>query len=469
MSSARRYGVMVVLAALVSAGCFDKPDVSTYYCVTSDNCPAGYYCADSNKPGGCRKLPEGPLDAGAVDVVALDSGAIPDGSAGEAVLGPLDSAEDRVPLAPETGDVRPGFDASALDATADAPLPPSDTADASMLDTTAEAGAAFGGAGGSGGGGAAGGAVGSGGLTGTGGAVATCGNRDCSSSADNNCNGQADNQEAPCKSCVLGSTQSCNTGGLGLCATGTQTCQLAADHQSVGYGPCQQTTAARARDCTSSADNDCNGQADDLETTYCQCSTASSPKSCSTGLSGICQAGSQACVVAADKTTSAWGACTQLKAKGVETCANPGSDDDCDGTVDNVPTKSCNIGTGLGACANGGYTACSAGAEICVPLVDFLGNTTVWHTSTAPNGSWDWDCDGAITKQYPDTMPTPPTCTGLDVASCASQPSVEYALSSPIPCGGTGDTGSSNCIWASYIPGCIPKTGQTAGSQQGCR
>ncbi len=481
-----RYGIAATLA-VVSAGCFSKPDVSTYYCVTNDNCPTGYYCADSSKAGGCRKLTEGGLDGSAFDVVAVDHGMSSDGAGNEATTGQLDgawdgSAPERAPVSPEAAEAGVGVDGPLADVPTDVPLPPSDSADTSLLDTSSEAASSRGGAGGnvgSGGmaatggvtgtGGGAGGVVGTGGVPGTGGSTVTCGNRDCTSSADNNCNGIADNQESPCKVCVVDNSQSCTTGGLGICAVGTQTCQLASDHQSVGYGTCQQTTPARARDCTSSADNDCNGQADDLETTYCQCSGASSPRSCSTGLLGICQAGTQACVVATNKSTSAWGTCTQLKAKGTETCANPGADDDCDGTVDNVPTKTCNVGNGIGACANAGYTDCSAGAEICIPLVDNLGNASVWHTSPAPNGSWDWDCDGTITKQYPDATPPPPTCSGLDVAACNAVPNLYYALDGAIPCGGTGATGTSYCFWASYIPACTNKTGQSAGNQQGCR
>ena len=331
------------------------------------------------------------------------------------------------------------------------------------------AGAGSGGTGAAGNGGAGVGPGGTGGGGAIGGAAGSCGSRDCTSVKDNDCNGVPDNQDATCTTCVVGGSLACSTGALGLCATGLETCQLAADHKSVAWGPCVQSVAKGARDCTSSNDNDCNGQADNTESTFCQCSTVNSPRACSTGLNGICQAGSQLCVVSSDKTTSAWGACTQLKAKGTETCANPGTDDDCDGVVDNVPVGPCNVGTGLGACANGGHTACSGTTQVCNAAVSGIGDATIWHTNgPAPNGSWDWDCDGVVTKQYPDSVPTGPTCTGLAMSVCGTQPQVSYALN-PFACGDLGDVGSLYCIWASYIPGCTNKSGQSSGYQQGCR
>ncbi len=224
-----------------------------------------------------------------------------------------------------------------------------------------------------------------------------------------------------------------------------------------------------ARDCTSSNDNDCNGLPDDTETDFCKCSINNSPRSCSTGLLGICMAGSQACILTGDKTGSGWGPCTQLKAKGTETCANPGTDDDCDGVTDNVPVTPCNVGSGLGACANGGYTACSGTTQVCNAAVAAIGDATMWHTNgPAPNGSWDWDCDGVVTKQYPDTSPSPPNCTALSMSDCPNQPILYYALS-PFACGDMGDIGSLYCYWLSVASACENKSGQSTGFQQGCR
>jgi hypothetical protein len=289
--------------------------------------------------------------------------------------------------------------------------------------------------------GAGGSATGSGGTGGTSGSGGTGGNGGA---------GQAGAGAGGTGGGASGSGGATGTGG----AAGSTTCGAA-------KGP---------RDCTSSNDNDCNGKPDDTETTFCQCSLNSSPRACSTGLSGICMAGTQVCVVSTDKTTSAWGACTQLKAKGTETCANPGTDDDCDGVLDNVPTSVCNVGSGMGACLNGGHTACNGSTQVCNPAVSAIGDSTstAWHTNSAPNGSWDWNCDGVVTKEYPDQAPASPTCSGVSMSACSAVPQLSYALN-PFACGDLGDIGTLSCYWLAAIPGCTNKSGQSTGYQQGCR
>jgi len=53
MTRTRLRWLPVVL--MCSAGCFKGADVSKIFCATDDNCPNGYTCADSTKPGGCVK------------------------------------------------------------------------------------------------------------------------------------------------------------------------------------------------------------------------------------------------------------------------------------------------------------------------------------------------------------------------------------------------------------------------------
>ena len=215
-----------------------------------------------------------------------------------------------------------------------------------------------------------------------------------------------------------------------------------------------------ARDCTSSRDNDCNGKADNTELDLCRCPVGDAPRSCITGLSGICAAGSQPCVLSDDKSASDWATtCTPLTPKGTETCANPGTDDDCDGTVDNIPVTSCNIGSGIGACANGGITTCNGTTQVCSPGVPGIGDATAWHDSPTPNGSWDWDCDGVVTEQYPAM--SPPI---LDCTSCQNTTSIAYAESSPA-CGGSGVVYATGCLNYSF---CIQET-ETWSDVQSCR
>jgi hypothetical protein len=220
------------------------------------------------------------------------------------------------------------------------------------------------------------------------------------------------------------------------------------------------------RDCTSSSDNDCNGKADNTELDYCRCPAGGSPRPCTTGLSGICSAGSQPCVLSSDKSSSDWGTtCTLLTPKGTETCANLGTDDDCDGTVDNIAVSSCNVGTGLGACANGGTTTCSGTTQVCSPAVSGIGGAMSWHDSSAPNGSWDWDCDGTVTKYYPDAPPSTPNCSGLGQSDCKADTS-QYRAYSNIACGALGTVYTRWCEWWGTSCG---ENGDETPSIQTCR
>lgn len=79
-----------------------------------------------------------------------------------------------------------------------------------------------------------------------------------------------------------------------------------------------------------------------------------------------------------------------------------GLDDDCDGETDEglawsgiALGKSCSVGKG--ACAAGGTVLCVAGVAVCNAKAGKPGG---WSSSPAGNGSWDWDCDGKVSKRY---------------------------------------------------------------------
>ena len=93
--------------------------------------------------------------------------------------------------------------------------------------------------------------------------------RDCSSTIDNDCSGQADQGENAC-SCPGGVPQggsaACTAvGGVGECAKGSWTCMPSGDKQSGVFGPCNGQPPAREPDCKSALDNNCNGVGDELE------------------------------------------------------------------------------------------------------------------------------------------------------------------------------------------------------------
>jgi hypothetical protein len=156
--------------------------------------------------------------------------------------------------------------------------------------------------------------------------------------------------------------------------------------------------------------------------------------------------------------------------KGVETCANPGVDDDCDGTIDDVRSVPCDIGNGRGACAGGGSTSCSGAATLCTPGDPGIPDgDSSWHEAPAPNGSWDWDCDGNLTKEFPDQDTTSINCNGLDATACKNQGQAVFAVT-PLACGQTGDFNFYECVWQDGpTPGCVTSTGEPGQAQQRCR
>ena len=246
----------------------------------------------------------------------------------------------------------------------------------------------------------------------------------------------------------IATAQPCSTGLLGICAAGTRTCTSAGV-----WGPCKQNLAKGTRNCSSSLDNDCDGVADSASST-CVCPVGGT-RTCATGLLGVCAAGTQTCVLSVDKSSTGWGACNQTTPKGSETCANPGADDDCDGVVDNVPATACNVNDlAVGACLNGGTTGCTGTTPTCIPSDATIGTTT-WKTTAAPNGSWDWNCDGVATQRLDQLVP----CAIRKILECTLTQYYELSVTMRRLCGGGYTatqykcTGSLNCAAGLGIAG----------------
>jgi hypothetical protein len=124
-----------------------------------------------------------------------------------------------------------------------------------------------------------------------------------------------------------------------------------------------------------------------------------------------------------------------------------GQDENCDGIPDNglgVGTA-CHVdGKANGACRNGGVWQCQAGNQnpVCVSPDARIGKPFVaspdasptlegWFGTPAPNGSFDWDCDG-ITQVFASpekaatgvgARPVRPTCGLTPEQICAAAPS----------------------------------------------
>jgi Notch-like protein len=102
----------------------------------------------------------------------------------------------------------------------------------------------------------------------------------------------------------------CSTGMPGACADGTMSC-------SGGVAACNPVVGPSAEACDN-VDNDCNGQTDE--------GNPGGGGACTTGLQGICSAGTNACSGGAI-------VCQQNQQAGAEACGD-GQDNDCNGQTD---------------------------------------------------------------------------------------------------------------------------------------
>jgi len=137
-------------------------------------------------------------------------------------------------------------------------------------------------------------------------------------------------------------------------------------------------------------------------------------------------------------------------------CGACGGVYDATGTC-SVPTPAgfgapCDVGSGLGACAGGGAVGCDGA---CHPTDPALGAPAVWHITPAPNGSWDWDCDGVVTPAWQLAGTPPADCAGYsDADACQGAAAVDY-LAEATPCGEQAIVQTRDCQWMSFGPACI--------------
>ena len=160
--------------------------------------------------------------------------------------------------------------------------------------------------------------------------------------------------------CDSGQTQSCNTGLLGICATGTQTCS------SGTWGPCVQTVSPQTESCNG-IDDDCDGQVDNGATCdngqVCQGGQCVPSSGCTTaaecpGTDTDCQ--TRTCVNGvcgesnASSGTSCSGVC--IDANTVQTCM-------CDGNGNSFTSE---VSCGAYACSDGACLTICNGDQDCV-------------------------------------------------------------------------------------------------------
>jgi predicted ribosomally synthesized peptide with SipW-like signal peptide len=204
------------------------------------------------------------------------------------------------------------------------------------------------------------------------------------------CNGLDDDCDTQVDEGDPGGGSACNTGQQGICAAGTTHCVG-------GALSCIQNVQPVAETCNG-LDDDCDGSVDEGD--------PGGGGACSTGLPGICNAGTLHCVGGALS-------CVQNVSAGTEICN--GLDDDCDGAVDEgcpycgdgVCTGSencedCPVDCGAcagGACGNGicgpgeNYQNCPADCplEFCSPgcYPYWIGDG--WCDEVCNNEACNWD------------------------------------------------------------------------------
>ena len=265
----------------------------------------------------------------------------------------------------------------------------------------------------------------------------------CGNQRDDNCNTKIDEgcvcppgMTTACSEKSTGAAITWPTGApVGTCQYGSKQC--ADDGKS--YGPCIGAVAPAAKDAClqKGTDDDCNGVPDQ----GCAC-TSGDTQPCGSS-KGSCQQGTVTCQANGQWAATCVGA---ILPKANDTC-EPGNDDNCNGipnegcnctsgtttscgaaaTCNATATKTCvsgqyapcttppvqNVGADCtaaiaaskGACVDGGTVACAddptdVDGKAACNAKKGVGQST-WAKAAAPwNGSWDWNCDGVVEKEY---------------------------------------------------------------------
>ncbi|MFB6262721.1 MAG: MopE-related protein [Bradymonadaceae bacterium] len=296
---------------------------------------------------------------------------------------------------------------------------------------------------------------------------------------DNDCDGATD-EEGRC-ACQPGEQRDCYSGrpgtaGTGQCQTGRQTCR--SDHT---WGPCTGEVLPASEACNLK-DDDCDGSVDeefDFQTdpNHCggcgnRCNVPNARAACS---GGNCQIASCNANYWDNDGKVANGCEYQCISRGAEACN--GKDDDCDGVVDNGfgVGDSCD---GTGACGPGTVECLNPRRAVC--STDPRGSASEATPETC-NGTDD-DCDGSVDEDFTSlgrncTVGTG-QCERRGVMVCAAggstatcgatpgKPSTEICDGKDNDCDGTTDEGCrlATTSWPTYKFG-VRRTAHTTRAQ----
>lgn len=246
------------------------------------------------------------------------------------------------------------------------------------------------------------------------------GSETCATASDDDCDGMVNEEGEGCV-CQPNATTTCysgptGTGGVGICAAGTHTCNA----MGTAFGACTGETLPGTETCNTSVDDDCDGMVNE-EGAGCVC-LPSSTQSCYSGPAGtrgvgVCKAGVRTC----NTQGTAYGACTGEVVPTAENCSN-NVDDNCDGQINE-------------GCSAIGYAADVQPilAAKCAPC----------HT-TGGSGSANF------ATSYADTQLPSYYCPGKTKGACTIVRIQEGSMPQGAGCTGnpTADAGKPQCLTA---------------------
>jgi len=226
------------------------------------------------------------------------------------------------------------------------------------------------------------------------------GSRDCTSEADNDCDGQPDNVFDDVCLCLPGTVEPCNEhpglDGRGPCRAGTRTCVAAEGNTSSDWGACEGAQGPEGADsCVPQDDGDCDGAANE----GCDCVDGVAQPCGPPNDFGVCQRGTQTCI------NGSFGDCVGEVFGTARDCRS-NADNDCDGLADNTIEGVCQclIGStqpcqqhpgqdGIGRC-RAGSQKCLAGQNNSSSFFGACSGSVGPAQRDACTGVNDDDCDG---------------------------------------------------------------------------